>query len=1159
MLNGQFVHLHLHSEYSLLDGACRIKDLVQHVKQLGQSAVAITEHGSMYSAITFYKEAIANGIKPIIGCEVYVAPRTIHDRDPIYDKKPYHLILLCKDNVGYSNLIKLVSFAYSKGFYGKPRVDKELLKQYHTGLICLSGCIAGEVAKNLSNNDYQNAKRVALEYSNIFGKDNYYIEVQNHGLPEQVRILPMLYRLSQETGIPLVATNDAHYIKQSDAYLQDVLMCVQTQSKLSDTKRMKFQSQELYVKSYDEMYSIFKNVPQALQNTVAIAERCNVSFTFGEIKLPKYTADGVYDTVQYFKDKCHEGLKFRYGNSPSVEVVNRMEYEIDIIVTKGYVDYFLIVWDYVKYAKDNDIFVGVGRGSGAGSICAYCLQITNVDPIRHGLIFERFLNPERVSMPDFDIDFCVEGRQQVINYVTNKYGKDRVSQIITFGTMGAKNSIRDVSRVLELPCERIVKTIPDKANSNVTIKEALQESPELKELYNNDGNAKKILDIAMRLEKTPRNTSTHAAGVIISAIPIMDIVPIRTMGDVTITQYPMDSLKSLGLLKMDFLGLRNLSVIKECQNRIRKKIPDFDINTIDMNDYRVFDMLSKGKTKGVFQFENAGITDALIRLNPKSLEDLIAMISLYRPGPMKSISKYIYNKNSPDSITYSTPLLKNILDITYGCIVYQEQVMEICRVLAGYSYGRADEVRRAMAEKNPEIMLKGRDSFIHGSKKADGSIDCVGAIANGVSEEVANSIFDQLLDFTAYAFNKSHATCYAYVSYQTAYLRCHYFLEYMSSLMSSVYNNSEKLMEYVSECELEGVKILNPHVNESDEGFTIYNGSIRFGLVAIKNLGKGVVDKILLERSSNGKYSSINDFCKRLSNTELNYKAIESLIKAGALDGLGYNRKQMLSNLEEIINRYSKSIDYYNIEGQLDLFTGTTSERFNDMYIPPMKEYSNRELLDMEREVTGMYISGHPLREYTVYSDALGLDTLKSISCTTQKQYSYDVVNVICCISEVKSHMDKKGRPMCFMTIEDTSYSERCVVFENVFKVCKDYLNRDSIVFLTGKISYKDNGERSILVDSIVPIDVFTKSPIRYMSKPVPNSTLYIEVSSEQFKQSAELCNKLNGINGRVPIKIVWLDKKSIFTPKNAPTTAIKDSTILLLNRYGFKYYFYRK
>ena len=806
MKNSDFVNLHVHSEYSLLDGACRIKNLIQRVKELGQTAVAVTDHGNMYGAVEFYKEAKKEGIKPIIGCEVYVAPRTHFDREPKLDSSPYHLILLCKNNTGYQNLVKLVSIANLEGFYNKPRVDLELLKKYSDGLICMSACLAGEVPRRLTEGNYTEAVNAAKRYINIFGKDNFYIEVQNHRIGDEIKILPNLYRLANELDIPLAATNDSHYIYQSDSKMQKVLLCIQINKTLDEPNGMEFENDEFYLKSADEMEKLFKGHTEAVANTVKIADRCNVEFEFGKIKLPKFNIEGVTDNNKYFRKLCYDGMYRIYGKSPDKIVTDRMEYELSVISKMGYTDYYLIVWDFIRYAKSNNIPVGPGRGSGAGSLCAYCIGITGIDPINYNLLFERFLNPERVSMPDFDIDFCIEGRQKVKDYVIQKYGADKVSEIIAFDTMKARAAIRDVGRVMGVSyqlCDKTAKLV----DSRNTLSESMEESEDLKYLYNSDKAVHELIDMAKQIEGMPRHASTHAAGVVISSVPISDIVPLQRNDDTVVTQYTMGILESLGLLKMDFLGLRNLTVIRDCQNQIRKTNPDFDISKVPIDDKNVFNMLSKGDTTGVFQFESDGMRQKLIELRPEKLEDLIAVLSLYRPGPMKSIPVYAANKRNPDKIVYKHEILRDILSETYGCIVYQEQVMEICRKMAGYSYGRADIVRRAMAKKKHDVMLQERENFVSGS------------IKNGVSEKIANEIFDEMVSFASYAFNKSHAAAYSYLAYQTAYLKCYYFKEYMSSLMSSVMSTTSKLLEYISECRQSGVEVINPDVNKSEIGF----------------------------------------------------------------------------------------------------------------------------------------------------------------------------------------------------------------------------------------------------------------------------------------------------------------------------------------------------
>ena len=846
-----FVHLHLHSMYSLLDGACRIGEIVKRASELGQKAVAVTDHGVMYGTVDFYNEARKAGIKPIIGCEVYVAPRTRFDKVHNIDSKPYHLVLLCENNTGYHNLMKLVSESFTDGFYNKPRVDTDLLEKYHEGLICLSACLAGEVASELTAGNYEAAKKTALKYSNIFGKDNYFLEVQDHGIAEQKKIIPLLARLSSETGIPLAATNDVHYISKEDAEVQKVMLCIQTGSTVDDPS-MEFPTDEFYMKSEDEMRDLFKYMPEAVSNTSVIADRCSVEIQFGLSGLPEYPMENGKDRTEFFKELCVTGLHKKYGNEPAAEITERMEYEISVISKMGYVDYYLIVWDFIAWARDHGIPVGPGRGSGAGSLCAYCIGITAIDPIRYNLIFERFLNPERVSMPDFDIDFCVERRGEVIDYVASKYGRDRVAQIITFDTLLARSAVRDAGRAMGMPygiCDSTAKLISPELN--MTIAKALEKEEKLKRLYDTDREVHRLLDMAARLEGMPRNTSVHAAGVVLANGPVSDFVPLRISHDVITTQYPMSVLESLGILKIDFLGLRNLTIIENCLKRIGGSRPD--MNSIPTDAPEVFRMISEGSTSAVFQFESSGMRALIMKLKPSGIEDLTAAIALYRPGPMESIPVYLHNKNHPDEIKYACPELKDILSVTYGCIVYQEQVMEIFRRLAGYTYGGADKVRRAMAKKKHDVMENERRRFIFGSDGSDGT-PCRGAVASGIPEKVAEAVFDRMSAFASYAFNKSHAAAYAFLAYQTAYLKCHYFKEYMASVMSACLNGAGgKFMEYMKECRASGVSIIKPSVNESGVDFTAVPDGIRFGLSAVKNLGKAIVNDIISEREKAGK------------------------------------------------------------------------------------------------------------------------------------------------------------------------------------------------------------------------------------------------------------------------------------------------------------------
>ncbi|HAE52935.1 MAG TPA: DNA polymerase III subunit alpha, partial [Ruminococcus sp.] len=851
------------------------------------------------------------GIKPIIGCEVYVAPRTRHDREHSLDSKPYHLILLCETDEGYKNLVKLVTASNLEGFYGRPRVDIELLKKHHEGLICLSACPSGEIARLMLNNNYSGAKKKALQYREIFGENNYFLEVQNHDIADEKRIIPMIYRLSDETGIPLAATNDCHYINKKDAETQKILMCIQTGKKLSDPDAMSFETDEFYVKSSDEMYNLFRDRKDALENTVKIAERCNVKLNFGNIMLPEFKTDGVENNDEYFRELCIKGMHKRYGNNPDEKIIKRLEYELSVITSMKFTDYFLIVWDFIKYAKDNNIPVGPGRGSGAGSICAYCIGITDIDPIKYDLLFERFLNPERVSMPDFDVDFCIEGRQKVKDYVSKKYGADNVAGIIAFDTLKARAAVKDAGRVMEIPynlCDKVSKLI----DPRYSLETALKDSAELNGLYNADKDVRRLIDSAMLLEGMPRHTSMHAAGVVISAVPLNDVVPLQKSDENIITQYTMNYLEKLGLLKMDFLGLRNLTIIRDTVREIK----NFDINNIPLDDSEVYRMLSQGDTAGVFQMESAGMTQKLIDMSPERIDDLIAILALYRPGPMKSIPLYIENKNNPSEIKYAHPLLKDILSDTYGIIVYQEQVMEICRKLAGYTYGHADKVRKAMAKKKTDEMLKEHESFVSG------------AVANGVPKETAENIFSEMESFASYAFNKSHAAAYAYLAYQTAYLKCHYRGIYMAALMSSVMSSADKLSEYINDCRNHGINVVPPDINMSRTGFFYRDGKMYFGLLAVKNVGKGLAEKIISERENNGKFKGLQDFCERINGRELNKKALEYLIYAGAFDNMNLNRRQMSENYEILIDM-AVSDSRGVIDGQMNLFGEEESADMN--------------------------------------------------------------------------------------------------------------------------------------------------------------------------------------------------------------------------------------
>ncbi|MBR3680020.1 MAG: DNA polymerase III subunit alpha [Oscillospiraceae bacterium] len=1053
-----FVHLHVHTEYSLLDGACRIDRLIAQVQKLGQKAVAITDHGVMYGVIPFYQAAKAAGIHPIIGCEIYVAPRTRFDKETPADRRPYHLTLLCENMKGYRNLVELVSKAQLEGFYQRPRADWELLTQYHEGLIALSGCMSGEVARLLSANDYQGAKATAVRYAELFGKDHYYLEIQRHELREDLAICKGLKSIAAETGIPLAATNDAHYLTKEDATLQKLLVCIQTGSSLASPSAMTMPNDSFYLRSTDEMLNQFPDCPEAIANTVKIAQMCQLEFTFGTLSLPKYHAEGVTDTTVYFRKLLEEGLQKRYGSEPADAVTERMQYEFDVIVRMGYVDYFLIVWDFVHYAKSHDIPVGPGRGSGAGSLCAYLIGITDIDPLKHGLLFERFLNPERVSMPDFDIDFCIDGRQQVIDYVTRRYGTERVAQIIAFDTLKARAAVRDTGRAMDLSyslCDHVAKLIPH--DLNMTLERALKESEELSALSRERSEVRRLLELAMQLEGMPRHATTHAAGVVISAVPIAQQVPLQKNDEAVVTQYTMTILESLGLLKMDFLGLRNLTVIHDAQREIRKRLPQFRIKEIPEDDPAVFRMLSKGDSLGVFQLESDGIRRVLMQMQPTCMADITAVISLYRPGPMDSIPQYLKCRSNPSKVRYDHPMLEPILKETFGCIVYQEQVMEICRSLAGYSYGRADLVRRAMAKKKHQVMEQEREIFIHGNES------CCGAVKNGVPEAVANTIFDRMAAFASYAFNKSHAAAYARIAYETAYLKCRYFSEYLSALMTSVLSNTSKLLEYIAVCEAHGTAVLRPDINTSDMGFTAAPEGIRFGLLAIRGLGTNVIRSLLDERAENGKYKSLQDFCERNGGGDVGKRAVENLIRAGAFDGLGWNRRQMLDGCEQLLAAASTR-SRTMVSGQLSLFGEMEEEAIPVMQPPELPEYPEQILLKMEKELTGLYLSGHPLGGWSIYRKLLRMPETADLSMIRDGT----PVRMLCLVGEVRRHMTRRGEDMCFFTAEDLSGTMDCIAFQQAYRTCHPYLKEDAVVCLTGRISRKDQS-LSLICEDVLP------------------------------------------------------------------------------------------
>ncbi|MFR6021978.1 MAG: DNA polymerase III subunit alpha [Clostridia bacterium] len=1087
----KFVHLHIHSEFSLLDGANRIKDLPVRAKELGMDSIAITDHGVMFGAIDFYKACKKEGVKPIIGCEVYVAPRSRTDKQPGIDNHYYHLILLAKNNEGYKNLSKLVSLSFVDGYYYKPRIDREILEKYHEGLICLSACLAGEVNQALLSGQNEKAEQVALWHKKVFG-DDYYIEIQNNGIKEQVLANQKLVQLARKLDIPLVATNDAHYLKREDAYNHEVLLCIQTGKRMSDEDRMKFDTDELYVKSPEEMAEYFKAFPDAIENTVKIAEQCNVEFEFGHTILPNYDVPPEYPThYDFLKELCDKGLKKRYGKNLSEEIQKRAEYELSIIKKMGYVDYYLIVWDFIHYAKTNGIPVGPGRGSGAGSILAYAIEITDIDPIKYGLLFERFLNPERISMPDFDVDFSDERRQEVIDYVARKYGHDHVSQIITFGTMAAKMVIRDVARVLDYPyaeADALAKMIPNEIH--ITIKKALEQNKELKERYDTDEQTRKILDIAMGLEGMPRQASTHACGVVITKDPVDTYVPLYVRDGQINTQYIMTTLEELGLLKMDFLGLRNLTVIQNTIDMVKENHGiDVEFDQ-DMSDPKVYKLWQDGNTSGIFQFESQGMTNFMKELKPDCLEDLIAGVSLYRPGPMDQIPRYIRGKQNPGHNEYTHPSLEPILNVTYGCMVYQEQVMQIVRDLAGYSLGRADLVRRAMGKKKLDVMAKEREVFIHGQVDEKGNIEVPGCVRNGIDEISANKIFDEMAEFAKYAFNKSHAACYAVVSYRTAYLKAYYPAEFMAATLNSYLGNLDKAPQYIDECKRLGIQILKPDINKSFEKFTVEDGKIRFGLGAIKNVGTIPVENIVKERKEKGEYKSFTDFCERVSELQVNKKCVESLIKAGAFQKFEQTRATLLASFEAIIDTI-QSGNKKGFNGQVSMFDIGTKQEKEDMEKQKYKfeeyeEMPEKEILSMEKEMLGIYISGHPLekmREQIIHSTNINsLDLSKiaeqadttnieentqQIQTTKPKFVDGQKVKYAGIITSIKKKYTKNNKIMAFITIEDLYGTAEIIAFENAVVNAGKSLIEENIVVVDGRLSIRDDQEPTIIANEI--------------------------------------------------------------------------------------------
>ena len=1149
-----FCHLHTHTEYSLLDGSNKIKEYVKRVKELGMNSAAITDHGNMYGVVEFYKTAKANDINPVIGCEVYVAPNSRFDRETSHgDDRYYHLILLAENNTGYANLMKIVSIGFTEGYYYRPRVDFETLERYHEGLICLSACLAGEIPRYIVRGFYDEAKEIARKYQDCFGKDNFFLELQDHGIDDQKLVNQQLLRMSKELEIGLVCTNDVHYTYESDAEAHDVLLCIQTGKKVSDEDRMRYDGGQFFVKSEEQMRALFPYATEAIENTQKIADRCNVTLEFGNYKIPKYEVPEGYDSAEAFlTELCEKGFREKYigcGEYSAKELKKihaDMDYELGIIKTMGFIEYILIVWDYINWCRTHDCWVGPGRGSAAGSRVCYCTGITDIDPVKYNLLFERFLNPERVSMPDIDVDFEYAERYRAIEYVQQKYGHDSVTQIVTFGTMAARGVIKSVGKALDFPyaeTDRLAKMVPQELN--ITIDKALQMNPEFKGIYDSDARVHEMIDMAKRLEGLPNHTSVHAAGVVIYPGVASDYVPLGRANDGSPTaEYNMVQLEELGLLKMDFLGLRTLTVLKDSVKNIKaSRGIDVDIDHIDFNDKGTLDFIGTGKTEGVFQLESAGMQSFMKELSPQSFEDIVAGISLYRPGPMDFIPNYIKGKNNPKEISYVTPELESILEPTYGCIVYQEQVMQIFRELAGFSFGQADNVRRAMSKKKHAVMEAEREHFVHGCTEP--GHECPGCVANGISEKVANEIYDEMSSFASYAFNKSHAACYAYVAFQTAYLKCHYPSEFMAALLTSVLDNTDKVIEYSGECARLGIKVLPPDVNVSGGGFTAdENGQIRFGLNAVKNVGRNLIENVVRERR-NKPYTSLYDFCKRMHGNELNRRAVECLIKAGAFDRLGNNRHSHVEAVEGIL----KSIETdtrRNLDGQLDLFSvmsgGEQDAAQEDRYeIRQLPEYSHAELLQQEKEVSGLYLSGHPLDAYREKSARIGSHTIKDLTGDDAHVTDGERVRVVCAVVKNRMMTTKSNSMMAFTSVEDLTGTMEVIVFPKVLDTFRDAIRENAVVVIDGRLSVREDEASKLLADSIVPIDSYDPTrPQNGRPDPVKAAAkrLYIRLPSRSCPQYAKVINLLGIFDGNMPV-ILYLEdtKQKLAAPRHLYTS----------------------
>jgi len=1133
-----FVHLHVHTEYSLLDGACRIRDLPKTVKELGQDACAITDHGVMYGVIDFYRACKAEGIKPIIGCEVYVTAqgRTRFDKVHEFDAESRHLVLLCENEEGYRNLSYMVSMAWVEGFYIKPRIDLNLLKAHSKGLIALSACLAGEIPRRLRNGEYENAKTYALEMAEIFGPDHFYLELQDHGIRDQTIVNQGILRLHQETGLPMVCTNDAHYLREEDAEAHDILLCIQTGKTVDDENRMRYEPQNFYLRSEREMAALFSQYEGALENTARIAERCNVEFTFGKYHLPEFQLPPGYDSDTYLKELCDKGYTERYGEG-TPEYRKQLDYELDMINRMGFTDYFLIVSDFVRYAKSQKIPVGPGRGSAAGSMVSYCLHITDIDPMQYSLYFERFLNPERVSMPDIDMDFGDTRRGEVVDYVRRKYGDDHVAQIVTFGTMAARGVIRDVGRVMGMPyaeVDQIAKQVPN--TLHITLDDALRLSKPLSDLYDQDENVKRLIDTARKLEGMPRNASTHAAGVVITKKPVYEYVPLAKNDEAVVCQYIMTTLEELGLLKMDFLGLRNLTVLDDAVKTVQKEHPGFRLEEIPEDDKETFEMISRGQTSGVFQIESSGMTGVCLGLKPKSIEDITAVIALYRPGPMDSIPRFIACSQDPKLVTYKHPSLEPILSVTYGCIVYQEQVIQIFQQLAGYSLGQADMVRRAISKKKAAQIQKEKDTFIHG----DPERKIPGCVANGIPESTAEAIYQEIYDFANYAFNKAHAVSYAVVAYQTAYLKCHYCKEYMAALLTSVLDNSDKIAGYINECKDCGIQLLPPDINRSYDSFTVEDGGIRFGLAAVKNIGRGFIQAVVRERES-GPFTSLNDFCERMTGSDMNKRAVENLIRSGAFDSLGARRSQLIQVYEKVMDAIA-SARRQNVEGQLDFFSMASENApalgsAKEIHLPDIPEYTAQERMTMEKETTGLYLSGHPMDAYREQLRRLGAPHIGAILEDFAQEggptkFADDQrVTIAGVVTSSKTKTTKNNSLMAYVVVEDDTASIELLCFSRVLDNCGPYLKENQAVVVKGKLSVRDEKAPQIICDSAYPLG--EPSPAESQpptsGKILPGEVLYLKFPGKDSPELAHMKLVFQMFPGTTPVKMVMADTRKVF------------------------------